>query len=70
MIRVSLPDLETIKSLKFASELGSMSVDEPVTVVANMNWVRPFGMLLTAMALKQFRKTYSDIPFQLELGSR
>ena len=68
-MKIRLPDLETRESLEFASELGCLRVNEPVTVVANMNWVRPFGMLLTAMALKQFRKKNSDIPFQLELGS-
>lgn len=68
-MKICLPDLETRESLKFASELGCLNINEPVTVVANMNWVRPFGMLFTAMALKQFRKRYSDIPFQLELST-
>ncbi len=67
-MRINLPDLETTEALRFAYNLGQMSVGSPVTVVANMNWVRPFGMLLTAMAIKQFRSNYLDIPFQLELG--
>ncbi|URN84963.1 ATP-binding protein [Acetobacterium wieringae] len=61
-----IPALETLKALKFAKDLDELIVDEAFTFNANMKWVRPFGMLLTACSIKQFREKHIDIPFNFE----
>lgn len=63
---LEIPSLETIKALNFAKTLNGLVVDDPFTFLANMKWVRPFGMLLTACAIKQFREKFIDVPFYLE----
>ena len=44
-MRVELPKLDTTESLKFALELNNLNINEPLIFSANMDWVRPFGML-------------------------
>jgi len=68
-MRYEISKLETLNALDFAKELGELKVDEPFTFYANMKWVRPFGMLLAASAIKQFRNKYADIPFNVKLSS-
>ena len=64
----TIPDLNTISALSLASEINKIdfsTVDE-MTLIANMGWVRPFGMLLTSIALKQLRNKHLDVPFRLQ----
>ncbi len=65
-MRVEITSLETIESLQFANELNALKMDDQFIIYANMNWVRPFGMLLAACSLRQFRDKYSHIPFYIE----
>ena len=60
--------LDTINSLALARELMALDVKEPFTFNARMDWVRPFGMLYTASALKWFRGMYPSIPFNMNLN--
>jgi hypothetical protein len=65
MIDFNIPKLETRSALKFASQLNSCEISEPVHFDASMAWVRPFGMLFTACVLRQFRRKYPDFQFSL-----
>lgn len=65
-VRYDIPSLETNEALKFAKELNEIIVDGDFVFNANMSWVRPFGMLLAACSVKQFRNMYPDIPFRIE----
>lgn len=64
----TIPDLNTISALSLASEINKIDFDtvDEMTLIANMGWVRPFGMLLTSIALKQLRNKHLDVPFQLQ----
>jgi len=66
LLTYDIPALETKKALKFAKELDELTIDGPFTFNANMNWVRPFGMLIAACSIKQFRNKYIEIPFNVE----
>ena len=65
-MQITIPDLETSKVLSFAKtlneiEINKLSPDEKVVFAANMNWVRPFGMLFAICSIKQFRRKYHDL---------
>ena len=64
----TIPDLNTISALSLASEINKIDFDtvDEMTLIANMGWVRPFGMLLTSIALKQLRNKHLDVPFRLQ----
>ena len=64
----TIPDLNTISALSLASEINKIDFDtvDEMTLIANMDWVRPFGMLLTSIALKQLRNKHLDVPFRLQ----
>lgn len=61
-----LRELNTDDSLQIAYELGYLEVYEKLNFKAKLKWVRPFGMLITAISIKQIRNKYKDIPFNLE----
>ena len=61
--------LETIEALGFAKNLDDLQIEDQFIFTAKMNWVRPFGMLLTACTIKQFRNKYVDVPFRLEYNN-
>ena len=65
-MRYEIPSLETKEALEFARRLSEIDVTESFTFGAKMKWVRPFGMLLTASSIKQFRNKYLAYPFNLE----
>lgn len=60
-----IKNLQSIDSLEIARELSEMNVTEQFTFDADFNWARPFGMLYAATVIKQFRKTYSEFPFNI-----
>lgn len=64
----TIPDLNTISALSLASEINKIDFDtvDEMTLIANMGWVRPFGMLLTSIVLKQLRNKHLDVPFRLQ----
>lgn len=64
-MEITIPKLETHAALNFAKEINDLDVVEPCTFCANMNWVRPFGMLLTACAIKQFKEKHKDIQLSM-----
>lgn len=68
MLEINLPDLETDQVLRLAKEVSEMQIQEPVTVNANMRWVRPFGLLYTVSILKELRKKNPTIPFYMHVG--
>lgn len=68
MLEINLPDLETEQVLRLAKEVSEIHIQEPVTVNANMHWVRPFGLLYTVSILKELRKKYANIPFSMHVG--
>lgn len=68
-MRYNIPALETKKALKFAKELDGLTVDGDFTFNANMSWVRPFGMLVAACSMKQFRNKYPDKRFRIECST-
>ena len=52
-----IPDLDTVGTLSFAEKIHRVdfeTIDE-MTLIADMGWVRPFGMLVASIALKQLR---------------
>lgn len=66
-----ISDLNTAHALSLANEINKIdfkSVEE-MTLIANMGWVRPFGMLLTSIALKQLRNKHPDIPFRMQCNT-
>lgn len=65
-MQYDIQDLETLEALKFAKKINELEVNEPFVFNAKMNWVRPFGMLFAACAIKQFRSKYAEIPFRIE----
>lgn len=65
-MKYDIPALQTKEALKFAKDLDELIVEDSFTFNANMKWVRPFGMLLAVCSIKQFRRKYSDIPFNIE----
>lgn len=64
----TIPDLNTIGALSLAYEISKINFEaiDKMILIANMGWVRPFGMLLTSIALKQLRNKHLDVPFQLQ----
>lgn len=67
-MNIYIPELNTLSSLQFASEINSKdysNVDE-VIFIADMKWVRPFGMLIAATAMKNLRRQYPDVSFKLQ----
>lgn len=66
---IELPKLDTKESLKFALELNSLIINEPLLFSANMDWVRPFGMLYGGMAIKHFLKKNSHISVSMDWNS-
>jgi hypothetical protein len=68
-MRYEIPKLETLESLNFAKKLNELQINNPFTFSANMKWVRPFGMLFAAIAIKQFRRKYEHIPFSIECNT-
>lgn len=68
-MRYEIPKLETLESLNFSKKLSELEVDNPFTFCDNMKWVRPFGMLFAAIAIKQFRNKYENIPFNIECNT-
>lgn len=69
-MRYEISSLETREALEFAKDLNELIVEDQFTFGLNMKWVRPFGMLLAACTIKQFREKYVDIPFHLEFSER
>lgn len=69
-MKYDIPTLETKKALKFAKELDELIVDSYFTFNVNMHWVRPFGMLVAACSIKQFRDKYPDVPFKIKYKTR
>lgn len=69
IMRFEIPSLETLNALEFAKDLNGLIVEDVFIFSANMKWVRPFGMLLAACSIRQFRKKYLDIPFHLECNT-
>ena len=65
-MRYEIKSLETTNSLELAKNLSDIVLDEHFVFFANMKWVRPFGMLLAASAIKQFRKKHIETSFSLE----
>jgi len=64
---IIIPELNTLSSLKFAADINKIdfaSVDE-VNFVADMKWVRPFGMIMAATAMKHLRHRHPSTPFRL-----
>ncbi len=65
-----IPSLKIKDSLKFAKELNEITlVDGDFEFYNRMKWVEPFGMLLSACSIKQFRQKHPDTAFRL-LGPR
>ena len=64
-----IPKLDTGNALRFAYEMNSTPIVEPVHFRAYMNWVRPFGMLFTACSIRQLREKHLDIPFDMDYTS-
>ena len=65
-----IPDLDTVGTLSFAEKIHRVdfeTIDE-MTLIADMGWVRPFGMLVAAIALKQLREKHAQTPFRMKTG--
>lgn len=65
-MRIDIPSLETLKVLDFAKHLNELVLEEEVTLNPKMKWVRPFGMLVAAISIKQLRDNHAHIPFNIE----
>ncbi|MGO5022451.1 hypothetical protein ACTQ4E_05065 [Lawsonibacter sp. LCP25S3_G6] len=68
-MQYEINDLSSQGALRFSKELHEIVVDEPFDFYANFKWARPFGMLFTATAIKQFRKQYLEFPFRITPNS-
>ena len=68
-MRVELPKLDTTESLKFALELNNLNINEPLIFSANMDLVRPFGMLYGGMVIKQFCKKNNHLSVSMDWNS-
>ena len=68
-MQCEINDLSSQGALRFSKELHEIVVDEPFNFYANFEWARPFGMLFTATAIKQFRKQYLEFPFRITTNS-
>lgn len=68
-MQYEISDLSSQGSLQFSKDLYDIVVDEPFTFYANFEWARPFGMLFTATAIKQFRNQYLEFPFRMTTNS-
>lgn len=66
-MRYEIKNLETLDSLELAKELNDVVLNGHFAFDANMKWVRPFGMLFAASAIKQFREKHRGTPFTLEV---
>ena len=69
-MEIIIPNLETDKALLFAKEINelqmnALSVGENIVLIAEMDWVRPFGMLYTICSIKQLRRRYRNIDFYM-----
>ncbi|WP_312943052.1 hypothetical protein [Oscillibacter sp.] len=62
-----IPELSTSKALQFSADINTIDFSDidQMTFIANMKWVRPFGMLLASNAIKQLRNSYPDVPFHM-----
>ena len=51
----TIPELSTEKALRFSADINTMNLSgiHEMVFQADMNWVRPFGMLLASSAIKQ-----------------
>lgn len=67
----TIPELSTEKALRFSADINTMNLSgiHEMVFQADMNWVRPFGMLLASSAIKQLRKSNPDIPFRMQCAS-
>lgn len=64
----TIHNLDTHGALLLANEVNKIdfqAVDE-MTLICDMNWVQPFGMLLTSITLKQLRHKHPSTPFRLQ----
>lgn len=55
--------------MKFAKDLDGLIAEDQFVFGANMKWVLPFGMLLAACTIKQFRNKYAELPFAIECNT-
>jgi len=67
---VNIPDLRTANALNFAKEMNNMQITEPCIFHADMDWVSPFGMLLTIATIKQVREKYKNIQFYFDNNNK
>lgn len=67
-MEITVPELNTENALAFADIINKIDVDsvDEMCFIANMKWVRPFGMLLTSAALKRLRNKHPSIHFRMQ----
>lgn len=65
-MQFTLSHLSDSAALNFAYQLSCADIKEAVEFSANLQWVEPFGALLTSIAIKQLREKYKDIPFTFQ----
>jgi len=66
-MKYHIPELNTLKSLQFAADINALDFSkiDNISFIADMKWVRPFGMLLTLSSLRQLRNSYPYVPFTM-----
>ena len=64
----TIHNLDTIGALSLAEEINKIDFQkvEEMNLIADMEWVQPFGMLLASIALKQLRRKHPTTPFRLQ----
>lgn len=65
----TLLELNTDEALRISYDLSNLEICEQLTFKAKLKWVRPFGMLFTAISIRQMRDSYkdTDVKFNMEI---
>lgn len=70
-MKYEIPELNTFSALEFTSSINRIDLNniDELVFVANMKWVRPFGMLTALTAIKHLRNKHTNIPFAIQCGT-
>ena len=65
----TLLELNTDEALRISYDLSNLEICEQLTFKAKLKWVRPFGMLFTAISIRQMRDSYkdTDVKFNMDI---
>lgn len=66
---IEIKELNSDKALQLPLIFNDIEVTNPFIIKTKLEWVQPFGLLLTSKVIRDFRNLHSEISFNLEFDS-